>query len=661
MLVAVWVQNAQMRDGAVAEASQLAYTDLNHIGQNLYALCKAQDAELQSSVDHALTVAKAELDKTGGIAFTDAEQVEWEAVDTAAGKTSKITLPKAMVGSTWLGQNTDPAVPTPIVDTVKTLMRSTATIFQRMNDAGDMLRVATSVITKDGRRATGTFITTVGADGKPNKVLETVLRGETYHGRALVVDQWYSTAYEPLFDASKKVIGMLYVGVPQSSLASVREAIMSVKLGQSGYVFVLNATGPARGQYVVSKDGKRDGENLWDAKDENGQLFVQEMCTKALALKEGEIGEQRYPWKKNPNDAQAEMKITRFVYYAPWDWLIGVGSYVSEFQHAQDIIDRSGTRTMIVLWTTGIASLLVGIVTWSIVAHRLSSRIQTVVAGVASTSDQVSSASGMVAQASQEMAEGASEQAASLEEISASLEEMASMTAQNAENAQQASLMIGETRGAADHGRSAMERMSEAIERIKKSSDQTAKILKTIDEIAFQTNLLALNAAVEAARAGEAGKGFAVVAEEVRNLAQRSADAARNTAELIEASQRDADHGVSVSGEVAEVLNRIVERVQKVSNLVEEVASANREQAKGVEQVSDAVQQMDRVTQGNAASAEETASASDQLSAQARHMNELVLQLAAIVNSRNAQAQSNGAAAMRKRSPELEFPLDAMQ
>ncbi|MBN2640665.1 MAG: hypothetical protein JXR78_03345 [Victivallales bacterium] len=261
--------------------------------------------------------------------------------------------------------------------------------------------------------------------------------------------------------------------------------------------------------------------------------------------------------------------------------------------------------------------------------------INIVIAGLRKGSDQVTSASEEVSSSSQSLSQGASEQAASLEEISSSLEEMTSMTRQNSENAALAGGMSSDAADMARKGAEAMIRMGEAIGRIKDSSDETAKIIKTIDEIAFQTNLLALNAAVEAARAGEAGKGFAVVAEEVRNLAQRSAEAARSTSALIVESQANAEHGVKVSSEVDEMLSKIVESVVKVAELVNEVAAASKEQSQGIDQISKAVTQLDQVTQSNAANAEESASASEELSAQAIDLTSMVNQLVEMVKGQS--------------------------
>jgi hypothetical protein len=260
--------------------------------------------------------------------------------------------------------------------------------------------------------------------------------------------------------------------------------------------------------------------------------------------------------------------------------------------------------------------------------------IRDVIGKLRETATVTAQASGMASENSQSLAEGAAQQAAALQETSSALEEMAGMTRANAEHAQQADKLAADAMALAAHITDAMNHMRTAISEIKSSSDQTAKIVKTIDEIAFQTNLLALNAAVEAARAGEAGRGFAVVAEEVRNLAQRSAAAARDTSTLIEQSQGKAVSGVQATEEVGRILTQVNDTIEKVGVLVSQVNAASREQSQGVEQINSSVTQIDQVTQRVAANAQSTANASLQLTTQAQELLDAVALLSGMIGSR---------------------------
>jgi|GEM_PF-5777470 len=254
----------------------------------------------------------------------------------------------------------------------------------------------------------------------------------------------------------------------------------------------------------------------------------------------------------------------------------------------------------------------------------MTDRMNDTLSQVASMIEQVRGGANHVSSASQTLSQGAIQQAASLEEITSSMTQMGSQTDQNAENAVEANQLANEANGSAHNGRQQMERMIEAMQGITENAEQTQKVVKTIDDIAFQTNLLALNAAVEAARAGSHGKGFAVVAEEVRNLAARSAKAARETAELIDGSNRQIEEGSGIAGETAESLGTIAEHVGRVTELIGDIATASREQAQGVGQVNQGLGQVDQVTQQNSANAEETASASEQMSQQAEQLCRLM-------------------------------------
>ena len=282
-----------------------------------------------------------------------------------------------------------------------------------------------------------------------------------------------------------------------------------------------------------------------------------------------------------------------------------------------------------------IAAIVFGAILAFFITRGITKPINRVVQNITQSTEQVASASNQLSATSQQLAEGSAEQAASIEETSATLEQSSSMVQQNNENIKQASQLSGQTRGSAEKGNHDMQEMMTSMSEIKKSSDQISKIIKVIDEIAFQTNILALNAAVEAARAGDAGMGFAVVAEEVRNLAQRRAQAAKDTAVIIEGNIELSEKGVDVTKKVAESLFEITQHAKKVNELLEEVAAASQEQTQGIMQINKAIVQMEKVTQQNAANAEESASASEELSAQAEIMREIVKELDMIVNGRN--------------------------
>ena len=411
---------------------------------------------------------------------------------------------------------------------------------------------------------------------------------------------------------------------------------------KSGYFFVYDLSGtnvclPTKKELV--------GKNLYDAKDTKGNFFIRDLIK---AAKSGD-GFVEYYFDKPGKGVQPKLSYVKMI--PGTEFFIGTGVYIDNVEEykalLKDEVNNAEVKQLsfkigIVVVSSILALMFSIIITRSIIVplKKSTTAMETIASQVRGASNQVSNAS-------QNLAEGATEQAAGLEETSSSLEEMSSMTKQNADNAQQANTLANDANVASETGTKAMCEMSVAINDIQKSSEETSKIIKVIDEIAFQTNLLALNAAVEAARAGEAGKGFAVVAEEVRNLAMRSAEAAKNTSAMIEGAVSKANNGVEIVDKVGKNFEEINNSVSKVNALIAEIAAASNEQAQGIDQINSAITEMDKATQANAASAEESASASGELTAQADKMHSVVMSLAAIVGG--STVVSSGA--VKKKSP----------
>ncbi len=291
----------------------------------------------------------------------------------------------------------------------------------------------------------------------------------------------------------------------------------------------------------------------------------------------------------------------------------------------------------ILLIIIGTASLILMVSLGLVISNAITKPIQQAIGELTTGSSEVSAAAGQVEAASQQLASGAAQQAASIQETSSAIEQTSSMVQQNNDNTRQAAIMAKTAKDSAQESNREMDAMMGSMDELTRSNSEIAKIIKVIDEIAFQTNILSLNAAVEAARAGDAGKGFAVVAEEVRNLAQRSAQAAKDTANIIESNITLFENSVIIAKNVNESLTKIDDESKKVSDLLEEISTATDEQTRGISEINRAIQQMEEVLQSNSSTAEESSAAAIELTSQAENVSQIIQSLVTLVEGVNTQ------------------------
>lgn len=616
---------SQKSDLMQQEIDRISTADLDHIIKGVYSMVETQHAILVQSLEHNLDVVKYLVEEEGGITENQGRLIQWDAVNQITKEKSSIELPEMLLGPNWLGQVYDQSTNAALVDKVQDLVGGTCTVFQRMNEQGDMLRVSTNVLKLDGQRAIGTYI--------PNSsvVVKTVLSGKRFVGKAFVVNKWYITAYDPLYDNNGNIIGVLYFGIPQESVKQLRESIINTKVGNEGYVFVLGGNGTEKGKYIVSKDGARDGEVILDAEDINGNRYIEEMINKAVNLSKKEITEQLYPWTNDAN-MDPKYKISRLMYFEPWDWVIGAGTTLDDLFQSKDELETIEQSTKLKMIFTIILFAAIAIVLWLFISRKLSTQLYSVITGLQSFAEELHQTSIHISESADGVARGSSEQASLLSSTSNAIETLDKQTSESANNAKTANENIAKTKSISVESFESVSEMNQIMQKVKSTSDEQANIIKVIDEIAFQTNLLALNAAVEAARAGEAGAGFAVVAEEVRSLALRSSEAARNTTVLIEQANEQVYKGVKMSETVKDSLHQIVNSIDSSYNLVTMLSSANSQQSEELSEISSKVKEVENITNSNAERSANNSALSKDIKNLSDEINERVKNLISIVD-----------------------------
>jgi methyl-accepting chemotaxis protein-2 (aspartate sensor receptor) len=517
------------------------------------------------------------------------------------------------------------------------------TIFAANGD--EFVRVTTSLKKENGERAVGTQLD----HAHPSYPL--LRAGNNYIGLATLFGKQFITQYDPIKDSSGKVIGVLFIGLDISkNMAMLKEKIKAIKIGDTGYIYVINAA-PGKNQGVELVHPTKEGENVLELKSSDGRAFIKDML-------EAKSGGLSYDWADKEGDTPRE-KMVEFHTFKPWNWLIVGGTYTEEITHeAATLRNRYALLGLIALVLfAGVLFVLVrtvvsrplarateaaeriakgdldvhleidnkdeiGLVLRSL--NNISDNLSGVVGQVRTGAEQITTASSEIAQGNLDLSGRTEEQASSLEETAASMEQLSSAVTQNAENASQANQMALAASGIAAKGGAVVAQVVETMGSINQSSRKIVDIISVIDGIAFQTNILALNAAVEAARAGEQGRGFAVVASEVRNLAQRSATAAKEIKALIDDSVSKVEVGSKQVEQAGTTMQEVVDSVRRVTDIMAEISHASEEQRAGIGQVHEAITQMDQVTQQNAALVEEAAAAAQALQDQAHELEDVV-------------------------------------
>ena len=379
-------QKRDLRTRLEAIIHRLALEESSITVSSLYRTCLAVHTQVQRRLEVGFGAARAELERAGG-ARLDAQTADWSATNQTTGEFRSVSLPRLMLGSEWTGQIVATNTPAPVLDKIERLSGARVTLFQRMNEEGDMLRVCTTVVTTNNTRAIGTFIPRLERDGAQNPVVSTVLAGETFRGRAWVVDRWHVAQYAPLWDERhERVIGMLYLGTPVSIVTEdLRQAVLATRVGKTGYAFVIGTQGPIKGKYIVSYKGTRDGDDIWDTRDADGRYPIQSMIAKALNTSEGVPATERYLWQ-NKGEAKPRAKYAAITQFAPYDWMLGVTTYEDDYNDYIDQVDQ--VLRKLLLWVALVAGL-VGVVA-IVVSQVIGRGISAPIAASVGTLDRIS-------------------------------------------------------------------------------------------------------------------------------------------------------------------------------------------------------------------------------------------------------------------------------
>lgn len=454
--------------------------------------------------------------------------------------------------------------------------------------------------------------------------------------------------------------------VDQVKMAELKKNIYQIRVGKSGYVYILRGKGENKGNYIISKDGARDGENIFNAKDSDGRLFIQAIVKKGLILEPKKIDYERYPWK-NKDETKARMKRVAITYFEPWDWVIGSSAYEDDFTEVKGEVNES--LNWILYWGLLAAGILTALFVFINVMQtkkiisplnevvalmkdyaegegdltktvRVSSRdevydvaswfnyfvkkIRDMILQIKSSSYEIVDTTDSVAVETENLATRTNEQAAALTETSTTLDQFSKGVHETTKYSTETDEMLEEFSQKIQEKHELVNNASDTMDEIVNSSKKIDQIVNVINDISFQTNLLALNAAVEAARAGEAGRGFAVVAAEVRNLAQKTAESSKSIQDIVSSNVDTTQRGMELVKQTAEFFSEIMQTLSEVVAKIEVIADRSKEQNTGLTQINEAVGQLQTVSANNNALVDELTNSSTKMKTSAGQLQHMV-------------------------------------
>ncbi|MCP2093309.1 MULTISPECIES: methyl-accepting chemotaxis protein [Actinosynnema] len=678
VVVGAW-QSDKFSTAAAGNVAELIQTDTDHVTSGVSTLTRTAGEAIQESVNSSMNVANAELAQRGGLRLDGSSTTSWKAVNQLTQEATDVTLPRAEVSGTWLGQNRDQSAPTPLVDDIRSMVSATVTVFQKMDDKGDLLRVATNVPNKAGERAIGTYIPATAQDGTPNAVAKAINSGTSYRGVAKVVDTWYIAAYDPIKNANGDVIGALYVGIPQDkAIAQLSQAISDTTVGANGRVTVYSTSAADKGRIIASTGGKDVGTTNPDATDANGVKYVDEIVSKATSLGAGQVFNAIYQLPGLDGEPAAASP-TNVVYYGPYQWAIAVSSYGPDSAGAIEEVEQ-GRSAM--LWAFVVAAVLIAAAAALVAliwARRMTARLRGLTSALTALSErdltvqakvggndeigEMGTALNTAVGELRELMSGISEASLRVEETSrnvsstgAKLSDSASSAAEQTSNAAEAAAEVTRnvqtvahsstemgsaiaeisrnTQAAAATAHDSVERTrqaSDVIAELSAASAEITDVVRTISSIAEQTNLLALNATIEAARAGDAGKGFAVVAGEVKDLAQETARATEDVSRRVEAINSGTTRAIESIAAITTAIDSVNESQSAIAAAVEEQSATTDEVNRSISLASDhssqiavRLNQVSSTVESTRDAVRMSADAAEELSGTARQLTDLV-------------------------------------